>query len=104
MQFASHPLRVLIHAPTAGAVARARNNAANLLKAAPDCAVLILVNADGVATALDTPRPDTDCVTLLCENTLQRIQRVAPEPFRTVSTSILAIAEMQREGWCYVRA
>ncbi|MEC4718376.1 hypothetical protein RY831_04415 [Noviherbaspirillum sp. CPCC 100848] len=64
----------------------------------------ILVNADGVAAVLDTPRPDTDCLTLICENTLKRIQRIAPSPLQTVPASILALAEMQRDGWCYVRA
>ncbi|WP_194724084.1 DsrE family protein [Noviherbaspirillum malthae] len=104
MEPTSQPLRVLIHAPTAEAVNRARNNAANLRQAAPGAEVRILVNADGVAAVLDTPRPDTDCLTLICENTLKRIQRIAPSPLQTVPASILALAEMQRDGWCYVRA
>lgn len=98
------PLRVLIHAPTASATTRARNNAANLLAADPSAEVHILVNADGVAALLDNPRPDTDALTLVCANTLKRIERIAPAPLRTVPSSILAIAEMQRDGWIYVRA
>jgi intracellular sulfur oxidation DsrE/DsrF family protein len=67
------PLRVLIHAPTAGAVTRARNNAVNLLVAAPESEVRILVNAEGVAALLDSPRPETDVLTLVCANTLKRL-------------------------------
>jgi intracellular sulfur oxidation DsrE/DsrF family protein len=104
MEAKPQALRVLIHAPTAAAVARARNNAANLRQAAPDAEVRIIVNAEGVAALLDAPQPDTDCRTLVCGNTLKRIGRTAPAPLQTVPASILAIAAMQREGWCYVRA
>lgn len=104
MESTLQPLRVLIHAPTAGALTRARNNAANLLQAAPAAEVRIIVNAEGVAALLDAPRPDTDCITLVCGNTLNKIQRSAPRPLQTVPASILAIASMQRDGWCYVRA
>lgn len=98
------PMRVLLHAPTASAVTRARNNAANLQKVAPDAEVRILVNADGVAALLDAPRADTDCLTLVCENTLNRIGRSAPSPLQMVPSSIHALATMQRDGWLYVRA
>lgn len=98
------PLRVLIHAPTASGVTRARNNAVNLLAAAPGTEVRILVNAEGVGALLDAPRPETDALTLVCANTLRRIGRVAEAPLQTVPASILSIAQMQREGWCYVRA
>jgi uncharacterized protein len=104
MESKSESLRILIHAPTAAAVTRARNNAANLLQAAPDAEVRIIVNAEGVAAVLDAPRADTDCLTLVCGNTLKKMQRTAPSPLQTVPVSIIAIATMQREGWCYVRA
>lgn len=98
------PMRVLIHAPSAGALNRARNNAVNLLAAAPDATVRIVVNAEGVAGVLDNPRLDTDVLTLVCANTLERIGRTAPEPLQVVPAAILALAEMQRDGWIYVRA
>lgn len=104
METSANTLRVLIHAPTAAALQRARNNAANLRAQAPQADVRIIANADGVAAALDAPRADTDGVTLLCANTLKRIERSAPAPFSTVPVAILAIATMQAEGWCYVRA
>jgi intracellular sulfur oxidation DsrE/DsrF family protein len=104
MESTTQALRVLIHAPTAAAVTRARNNAVNLQKDVPDAEVRIIVNADGVAALLDAPRPETDCLTLVCANTLNRIQRTAPSPLQTVPASISAIARMQGDGWCYVRA
>lgn len=97
-------LRILIHAPTAGAVERARNNAANLAREMPAAQVRIVANAEGVAAVLDNPRADTDPLTLVCSNTLKKIQRDAAAPLQTVPAAILAIASMQQDGWLYVRA
>ncbi|KIF79965.1 DsrE family protein [Noviherbaspirillum autotrophicum] len=97
-------LRVLIHAPTAASLVRARNNAANLLREAPDAQVRIIVNAEAVSAALDSPRSDTDSMTLVCANTLSKLGRMAPPPLQTVTAAILTIAEMQRDGWSYIRA
>lgn len=97
-------LRILIHAPTPASLVRARNNAANLLREAPDAQVRIIVNAEGVSAALDSPRTDTDHLTLVCANTLRKLGRTAPEPLQPVAAAILAIAEMQRDGWSYIRA
>lgn len=96
--------RILIHAPTRTSVTRARNNAANLRKLEPEAEVLILVNAEGVEGLLEAPREDMDGITLVCENTLNRIGKTAPAPLRTVPSSIVALARMQGEGWLYVRA
>lgn len=104
MNTAPHVMRILIHAHTQGGLARARNNAVNLKKDTPDAEVLIVANADGVAAVLDAPHPDTDALTLVCASTLQRLDRSAQEPLRTVRSGIAAIVEMQREGWLYVRA
>jgi NitT/TauT family transport system ATP-binding protein len=97
-------MRVLIHAPDPEAVTRARNNARNLLNAAPDAEVRILANAGGVAAVLDAPQAETDQLTLLCENTLGRIGRSASGPLQTVPSSIVALVTMQQDGWIYVRA
>lgn len=104
MQMNSKPLRVLIHAPTAAAVTRARNNAANIRQDAPDAEIRIVANAEGVAAVLDTPRDDTDSLTYLCGITLKRTQREATGPLQTVPGAALAIARMQQDGWCYIRA
>lgn len=100
-----HPLRIMLHAPTAGALKRARSNAANLVRATPAPLVRIIVNAEGVAAALDDPDQVADALTLVCPNTLQKIERSAAAPLTVLEEgSILAIARMQREGWCCVRA
>lgn len=98
-------LKILLHAPTPGALARARSNAANLLKNEPAPEVRIVLNADAVAAALDLPDPVTDGLTMLCPNTLARICRVAREPLTVLAEgSVLALARMQGEGWRYIRA
>jgi intracellular sulfur oxidation DsrE/DsrF family protein len=97
-------LRVLIPASTVEAASRARNNAFNLLAAAPDAEVRIVVNGDGVAAVLDNPQPELDAITLLCERTLSRLYRQVAAPLFTIPVAILAIARMQQEGWCYIRA
>jgi NitT/TauT family transport system ATP-binding protein len=47
-------LRLLIHAPTVAALARARSNARNLLRADPTAEVEIVVNGGAVAAAIET--------------------------------------------------
>lgn len=104
MEIMPGTLRVLIHAPTANAVARAQNNALNLLKEVPQAEVRIIVNAEGIAAALDNPHTGTDHLTQVCANTLNRVQRAVAAPLQTVPAPISAIALMQRDGWCYIRA
>lgn len=71
------PVRLIIHAPTAAALDRARRNAANLLKLRPDAAVRIIANGEAVAAALDRPDPATDSLLSLCGNTLANTGRGA---------------------------
>jgi len=98
-------LRVLLHAPTPGALRRARSNAANLIRARPAPLVRIVINAEGVAAALDEPEAAADALTLVCPNTLRKIGRTAAAPLTILDEgAVLAIARMQMEGWCYVRA
>lgn len=98
-------MRVLLHAPTAGALARARNNAMNLLKEGGDVVVVIVVNGDAVAAALDTPQAAADALTLVCPNTLRKLQRDAPAPLTVLpNAAVFALAAMQDEGWRYIRA
>ena len=101
----THPLLIVLHAPTAAAVTRARNNAANLLKQSAPVEVRIVVNAEAVRAALDAPDPAADALTLVCPNTLARIERSAPEPFTVLDeAAVLAIARMQADGWHYIRS
>lgn len=99
------PLKIVLHAPTPGALARARSNASNLMKQSPAPEVRILLNADAVAAALDNPDEAADRLTQLCPNTLQRIGRQARAPLTVLQEgSVLALARMQGEGWRYIRA
>lgn len=99
------PLRIVLHAPTAAALARARSNAANLLGQGEPVEVRIALNADGVAAALDQPDPAADPLTLVCPNTLARTGRTAPDPLTVLRRgAVLELARMQAEGWHYIRA
>ncbi|HSW20771.1 MAG TPA: hypothetical protein VLJ86_26340 [Ramlibacter sp.] len=99
------PLRILLHAPSMGAVARARSNAANLLKQSQLVEVRIVVNGEAVGTVLDQPDEAADPLTLVCPNTLARIGRTAPAPLTVLDEgAVLGIARMQAQGWHYIRA
>ena len=95
-------LRLLIHAPTAAALARARSNARNLLRADPTAEGESVVNAGAVATASETGEVEPPL--LLCGNSLAAQGLVAPETARVVSAAVLHIATRQHEGWAYMRA
>jgi intracellular sulfur oxidation DsrE/DsrF family protein len=98
-------LQILLHAPTAPSLARARSNAANIVRSAPHVSVRIVVNAEAVAAALDQPDAAFDALTLVCPNTLARLGREAARPLTVLAMgAVLEIAEMQMKGWCYVRA
>ncbi|MEM6490481.1 MAG: hypothetical protein AAF684_01045 [Pseudomonadota bacterium] len=96
--------RVVLHAPTADALARARSNLRNLRYAEPDVEALILANADGALAALKQSDPDTDAALRLCANTLAKNGRKAPPGVETVDAVIAALLRLQRDGWVYVRA
>lgn len=98
-------IRILLHAPTASAVTRARSRSANLLKQRNPVEVRIVVNGDAVQAVLDVPEPVADSLTLVCPNTLARIGRAAPAPLTVLGEgAVLAIARMQADGWRYIRA
>jgi NitT/TauT family transport system ATP-binding protein len=97
-------LKLLLHAPTPAALARARSNAVNALRDRLGAEVVIMINSGAVAAALDAPEPVTDQLLVYCENTLRRLGRHAPPGARTVPAVVLALADWQAEGWTYVRA
>lgn len=101
----NHPIRIILHAPTAAAVTRARNNATNLMKQPPPVEVRIVVNAEAVSAVLDAPDAAGDALTFVCPNTLSRIGRSAPAPLTVLDESaVLAIVHMQAAGWHYIRS
>lgn len=96
-------IQLLIHAPTAASLERARRNAVNLKKADPQASVEIVANAGAVAAALSEPHP-TDEHLLLCQNTLSATAAQAPAHIQTVDAAVLHIAQRQHAGWAYMRA
>ena len=96
-------LRVILHAPTAGSLARARSNARNLLLAEPDAQVEIVVNAQAVRCAIEAPDADTDALLRFCENTLQRQNLQPPPHAATIQAAVVYMAARQAEGWAYIR-
>ena len=99
------PLRIVLDAPTAAALTRARNNANNIAVDDPAADVRILVNGDAVAAVLDAPDAILDARTLVCPNTLGWMGRDVPSPLVVLPRGAeLSLALMQQKGWCYVRA
>ena len=96
-------LRLVIHAPTEAALARARANAANLLRAEPAAAAEIVINGPAVAAALASPH-DTDRLLRVCANTLATQDLDADPTIARVKAAVLYIAQRQRDGWAYMRA
>lgn len=98
-------LKIVLHAPTAGALKRARSNAANIRREAPQAAVRIVANGEAVAAALDSPDPERDALTWLCPNTLRNLKCEARVPLQVLGEgAVLALAHLQQEGWIYLRA
>ncbi len=97
-------MRVILHAPTAGSLTRARSNARNLRARRPDTEILIVVNADGVAAAGTGGDPETDAAIRICENTLRARDLTCPEHLQTVPAAVETLAELQADGWIYIRA
>lgn len=88
--------RILLHAPTAGALLQARSNTAHRTQGAPRAAVRIAVHANAVAATLDTPDAAAHA---------PRIGREARTPLTVLPEgAVLSMARMQGEGWRHVRA
>ncbi|WP_136247126.1 DsrE family protein [Halomonas borealis] len=96
-------LRVLLHAPTAEALTRARRNARNLQHARPAAEVLIIANGGAVAAALAEPDASDDRLRL-CRNSLAAQGLDNPHGIAEVEAAVVTLAEYQRDGWAYIRA
>ena len=98
-------LKIILHAPTPAALGRARNNAINVMREAPDAQVRIVVNAQAVAAVLDAAEEEMDALTWLCPVTLLRTNRESRAPLQVLSgAAVLEVARMQKGGWVYIRA
>ena len=96
-------LKLIIHASTIAALARARSNAANLLATRPDAQVRIVANAGAVSAALLHPDPRTDERLVLCHNSLAS-RGLQPGNLAVTPAAVLLIAELQAAGWAYMHA
>jgi len=96
--------RLIVHAPTVGALHRARRNLVNLLAAEPDATVELVVNGAAVAEALDNPDAASAAYVVLCENSLRAAGLDKPPGFSSIAAAIAHIARRQAEGWSYFRA
>ncbi|MEP6355313.1 MAG: hypothetical protein ABJ081_01370 [Hyphomicrobiales bacterium] len=95
---------LIIHAPTEGALKRARSNYRNYRKLNPDGEIVIVANGPAARTVVDVPDQETDGALLLCENSLIAQNLKAPPYIKTIPAAIVALDEMQIAGWRYVRA
>ena len=99
------PYSIVLHAPDADSLQRARNNAVNALRADPATQIRIIANAGGVAAALEQPHEATDALLWLCPNTLKNLERTPPAPLKVLDgAAVLELARLQTEGWVYIRA
>ena len=97
-------MRVILHAPTAAALTRARSGVRQILRQQPDAEVRIIANAQGVAAALALREPGTDPLLVLCESTLTAKRLRRPQHLATTPSAVVTIAELQAQGWRYIRA
>ncbi|MDF8361260.1 hypothetical protein [Achromobacter anxifer] len=98
-------LKVILHAPTPSALDRARKNAVNLLRDAPDTELRIVLNAEAVEAALDQTHADLDGHTWVCPTTLTRIGRENRPPLRVLAgPAVIEMVRMQKAGWVYIRS
>ena len=98
-------LHIVLHAPDAEGLQRARMNAVNALRAEPHTQIRILANAAAVAAALDTPNAQADPLTYLCPNTLSHLARECRAPLQALGEpAVLALARLQKFGWIYIRS
>jgi NitT/TauT family transport system ATP-binding protein len=97
-------MKIILHAPTASALARARSNLRNLRRAELAAEIRLIANADAVPAALEQPDPDTDGHLFLCQNSLHSRDLAAPAGIATVPAAVQEIARLQAEGWIYIRA
>lgn len=98
-------LKVILHAPDADAYQRACNNARNILKVNAETVIMIILNAKGVAAALDAPACELDEITWLCPVTLSQLERTPKAPMHALTHSAAyEIACLQSLGWAYIRS
>lgn len=97
-------LKLVLHAPTAAALNRARRNLANLLAADPNAEVELVINGEAVKAEMAAPDPVSRPHLVVCRNSLDAAGLSAPDDARVTRAAVLHIAQRQAEGWGYFRA
>ncbi len=97
-------LKIVLHAPTPGALTRARSNATNLRNAEPNAQIRIVANGEAINQAVAERDAGTDECLVLCNNSLKKKALEAPEGIEVTTAGILLLAQLQQEGWIYIRA
>ena len=99
------PLSIVLHAPDAEGLQRARLNATNALTADPQTEVRIIANAAAVAVAINSPNDETDNFTYLCPRTLESQKLESRQPLKVLTEpAVLAMARLQKLGVAYIRS
>lgn len=100
------PTKVLLHAPTTAALARARGNFKNLSTAHPEAEILIIVNAQAVQAIIDAPLEMGAALAhvQLCPNSLKNMGLQAPPHIQVLPIGAVdALARLQKADWAYIR-
>jgi intracellular sulfur oxidation DsrE/DsrF family protein len=97
-------VKVLFHAPTAPALARARAAAADLHRQLHAGTVRIVASDDAVVAAVRAPDPDTDSLLILCRRALEAHGVNPPAGIELAPDAGYLLARLQAKGWSYVRA
>ena len=100
------PTKILLHAPTSSALARARGNFKNLSSAHPEAEIAIIVNAQAVQAIIDAPTEMGASLAHvhLCPNSLKNMGLEAPAHIQVLPIGAVdALARLQKAGWAYIR-
>lgn len=97
-------MKLIIHAPTAAALTRAKRNLQNLVKADRSVEIELVINGEAVATEMTNPDDEFRDYLVVCENSLAAAKLDAPANVKKTPAAILHILKRQSEGWAYFRA
>lgn len=97
-------MKLLIHAPTAAALERARVGAALLTRHNPEDMVRIVADGDGAGAAHATESPDTDHLLILCRSSLEVLGIAEPAGVEITPHAYELMGRLQKKGWAYIRS
>lgn len=95
-------MKILIHAPSARSLARARLEAARLVALPLEGMVRVVATLEGAVAAVNQPDPQTDPLLVLCGDSLKSEGLANPPGMEVVPNGTELLAKLQRKGWAYV--